>query len=136
MKSIKISHIQHNKYLEFLVTGTFDLQDALDNFIKVLDICRLIKVSKVLIDFRKLRGLPFATEKSLYAFRAVEIYKKYLDFGGQPLKFAYVGIPPIVSSYKPGLKIARSSEVDVDLFTDINKAYDWLDVRRTAKQSD
>ena len=67
--SLNIKIIQHDFFLEVVVTGTYDMQDAINRFPSVLSICRLTGLSKVLIDFRNLSGIPEATEKIIYTFR-------------------------------------------------------------------
>lgn len=135
MGSIHIKFIKHDELLKVLVSGLFNLQDAIDRFLEVLAFSHNAKIFKVLIDFRKLGGIPFATEKSLYAIKGVELYNQYLVSGGQPLKFAYIGSAPIVSSFKPGLEIARNSGIEVDLFEDIEKAFEWLDAKKISQSS-
>ena len=59
--------VQHTEYLEIIVTGMYDMEEAIDKFPLVLAACRDAKIAKTLIDFRKLGGDVYATEKVMYA---------------------------------------------------------------------
>ena len=41
---------------------------------------------------------------------------------------AYVGNAPQISTYEPGLDIAKESNIPFDLFNNIMDAYEWLNV--------
>jgi len=53
--ALDVKIIQHDAFLEVVVTGTYNMRDAIDRFPYVLSTCRLTGLSKVLIDFRKLK---------------------------------------------------------------------------------
>jgi hypothetical protein len=127
--AIDIKINQHDDYLEFVVTGSYDLNDAVNKFPHILDVCRLTGLQKVLIDYRELDREGGGTEKSLYAFGTVDQYQKYLKLGGPELQFAYLG--PVVTSYEPGLEIAQQSKLSVKLFDNYSDALEWLDVKST-----
>ena len=129
--ALDVKIVQHDEYLEVLVSGAYGMQDAIDRFPHVLSACRLTGASKVLIDFRELTGIPAATEKVLYAFGVRDHYEKYISTGGQPLRVAYVGKAPLVSTYEPGLQVAQDGKLPFDLFVDISEAYEWLGVDPT-----
>jgi hypothetical protein len=122
---------QHDAFLEVVVTGTYDMQDAINRFPHVLSACRLTGSSKVLIDFRDLDGIPAATEKIIYAFGVQDHYDEHITTGGQELMIAFVGSAPQVSTYEPGLQVARESNMPFDLFTGIKEAYEWLGIHPT-----
>lgn len=129
--SLDVKTNQYEEYLEVIVTGQYDMQDAIDKFPQVLDTCRLSGLSKVIIDFRELQGLPAATEKVIYAFGVEKHYVEHLSSGGQALQVAYVGKAPFVSTYEPGVEIAQSSGLPFRLFENINEAFEWLGVKPT-----
>ena len=129
--ALNIKIIQHDAFIEVVVSGAYDMQDAIDRFPYVLSTCRLAGLSKVLIDFRNVTGIPAATEKIIYTFGIQDHYSNYIATGGQALMVAYVGSAPHVSTYEPGLKIAKDSNMPFDLFTDIAEAYKWLGIKPT-----
>lgn len=108
---------------------SYYLNDAINKFPHVLDVCRLTGLRKVLIDYSELEGDRGGTEKSLYAFNIVDHYMKYLKQGGSELKFAYLA--PIVTSYEPGADIGQQSEFPFKLFDNRNDALEWLGVKNT-----
>ena len=126
--SLDIELIKHDQYMEVLVSGIFDVQEAIDKFPAVLSLCRSLQLSKVLVDYRNVKGIPAATEKILYTLKIQNHYEQYISSGGRLLKIAYVGKSPSVSTYEPGMKIVKDNNLPFDLFTDINEAYKWLNV--------
>ena len=129
--TININIIHNNDYLEFFVTGTYDLIEAINRFPLVLDVCRLTGLTKVLIDFTELQGEGSGTEKCLYAFGIEDHYIKYINSGGHKLQVAYVGSSN--PKYDPGAAIAKSSHLPFKLFDERFKAFEWLQVEK--KQS-
>jgi len=127
--AIDIKIIQHNNYIEIVVTGSYDLNEAVNKFPHALDVCRLTGLQKVLIDYRELQGDGGGTEKSLYVFGIENHYQKYLKLGGHELQVAYVA--PMVNSYEPGVDIADKIGLPFKLFDKLNEALEWLSVKST-----
>ena len=121
--------IQHNKYLEIIISGIFDLNDAVDKFPKLLAACRSTGLQNILIDFRAIEGEPKATEKVLYTLGIQNHYQKYISSGGEPLKLAFVGKAPFVSDYEPGEMVAQNENLPFNLYTNIDEAFKWLNVK-------
>ena len=127
--SIAIKTIPHIDYLEFVITGSYDLNEAIDKFTFVLALCKLTGHKKVLIDYRQLIYQVGSTEKSLYAISIEGKYLQYLQSGGHELQIAYVS--PSVTSYEPGAVIGRNIELlQFELFNKPNEALDWLGIKR------
>jgi len=127
--AIEVKVNQYGNFMEVIVTGTYDMQDAINRFPEVLSACRLSGISKVIIDFRRMEGVPAATEKALYGFGVQDHYRKHLLIGGQKVRVAYLGKSPFVSTYDPGLQIVRDSNMPFELFTNIEEAREWLGVK-------
>lgn len=126
--TVDIRTIKHTDYLEFIVTGTFDLNKAIDQFFLILATCRSTGFKKILIDFRELVYNAGGTEKSLYAFGTEDQYLKYLSSGGHELQIAYLG--KMFKTYEPGLEIGKKIEsLKVELFDNLNAAIEWLGVK-------
>ena len=83
--SIEANIIEHDTYLEVVVTGTYDMQEAIDRFPNVISACKSTGLSRVVIDFRDLVGIPAATQKIIYAFGIQDHYENYIANGGAPL---------------------------------------------------
>ncbi len=127
--ALNVEFVQHTEYLEIIVTGTYDMEDAIDKIPRVLAACRNTKITKALIDFRRLGGIAHATEKVLYAWKIEEHYRNHLSTGGQNLQIGYVGQSPLVSTYEPGVEIVESMGLPFALFEDSRKALEWLGVK-------
>ncbi len=128
---MKIDTKFHNKTDHLLaeVTGEYDLNEAAQWFALVLHACSNYDKEKVLVDFRKLCGMPKATEKMLYAMNTVEKYFEYIRDSGMMLKVAYLGNAPHVSTFEPGLDHAKSLGIPVNVFTDEEEARTWLGIK-------
>ncbi len=127
--AIDINIIQHNDFLEIVVTGSYDLNDAVNKFPHVLDVCRLTGLQKVLIDYRDLQGEGGGIEKCIYVWGIAEHYQKYLTLGGHELQVAY--IRPKVTDYEPGVEIGNNIGLPFKLFDKPNETHKWLGVNST-----
>jgi hypothetical protein len=129
--SLEVDIIRHKEYLEVIVSGDYDMEEAIDEFSFVLSACKITGLSKVLIDFRKLHGEIYSIQKIVYSLQIVGQIKDYFASKGKDLQFAYVGKTPQVSKYKPGLEIAEREGIHAITSIDINEAFEWLGVKKT-----
>ncbi len=123
-----VNLVQHDGYLEVIVTGSYDVQEAIDRFPHILSTCRLTGQCNVLMDGRDLESGPRATEKILYAFGIQGHYESYVASGGPPLKLAYLAAPAVVTHWEPALETAQDGNVPVGLFATKDEACEWLGV--------
>lgn len=123
---LDVKVIQHIDFLEVVVTGVYDLRDAIDKFSYFLVPSQLTGVSKALIDFRDLTGNMAALEKIIYALEIEKRYFAHLEAGGQKLQVAYVGSTRHIKNYRPGSEIVKDSTIPFKLFTSIEEAHKWL----------
>jgi len=131
--SFKVAIIRHKEYVEAIVSGEYDMQEAVDKFTLVLGACQITGLSKVVIDFRKLHGDIYAVQKIMYTQQVIDKIKNYFASGGKDLQIAYVGKAPQVSTYEPGLEMAEREEIQAIVTDDINEAVEWLGVKCTNK---
>ena len=122
--SMKVETQKRDDYLVFSVSGTYDLNDAIDNFPRVIAACRQTGVFKALIDHRGLVGDIPATLDILYSLQAVEFYQTHLSSGGAPIKFAFVGKDP--KPWAAGEEIGKDFSVEVLVTNNYQEALDWL----------
>jgi len=128
--AINIETIKHDDFLEFVVTGSHDLNEAIEKLSQILDVCKLTGLKKVLIDYRELIYPVGGTEKTLYAFGTEDLYRKYLESGGRELQIAYLA--PMVHTFEPGAEIGKKVEsLQFELFDKLNEALEWLDIQST-----
>ena len=129
--SLEVEIIRHNEYVEAIVTGEYDHQEAIDKFPIVLTACKIEDFSKVLIDFRKLDGDIYAVQKIMYSLKVIDQIRYYFASKSKDMQFAYVGKAPQVSTYEPGLEIAEIEGIQAITTVDINEALKWLGVEKT-----
>jgi hypothetical protein len=127
----EVEIIQHQKYVEAMVSGEFDLQIAVDKFDKVLIACKINNLSKVLIDFRNSSGKIYAVQKIIYALQAIDKIIFHFASRGKDLQFAYVGKPSHVSTYQPGIELAGKEGIQAILTDNLDEAFEWLDIKKT-----
>ena len=121
--SLEIEIIPHKEYIEVFISGEYDMQEAVDKFLLVLDACKMNGRLKVLIDYRKLQGEIYATQKVFYAEQVISKIKNYFALEGKGLQIAYVGKAPQVSTYEPSLEVAEREEIQAIVTEDINEAW-------------
>lgn len=126
--SLDVKLIQHEGFLEVIVSGPYVMKEAVDAFPQVLAVCSLTGISKVMIDCLGVEGTPGATEKVLYAFGIQDAYARHISSGGQDLRIAYVAEVPIVSTFEPGLDIAKNTNMPFELFETKEDACEWLGI--------
>lgn len=125
--TIHIKMTEHEHYIEFIVTGQYDIAEGIEKFSYALEACRKSGLTKMLVDYRELEYRGEATEKVLYAFGIEDLYRKHLEKGGPKLKIAYLA--PLIHHFEPGRDIAHQiPELKFDLFEDREQALGWLDV--------
>ena len=129
--ALEIKNIPRREHLEVIVSGEFNLQEAVEKISAALFSSRQNPFPKVLIDYRQLKGEILATEKVLYTYQMLEAYKSHLSKGGKELKFAYLGSPRLVRKFKPGIEMARKARVLAEIFTDFEKAINWLNLGKS-----
>lgn len=127
---LEVDIIPQKEYLKVIVSGDYDMQEAIDEFSFVLSACKITGLSKILIDFRKLHGEIYSIQKIIYSLQIVGQVKDYFASKGKDLQFAWVGKTPQVSKYKPGLEIAEREGIQAMLSVDINEAFEWLGVKK------
>ncbi len=129
--ALEYKAIQHKEYIEVIVFGDYNLQEATDNYPLLISACRQTGISKILIDYRELKGVIHATEKTLFSISNLELYRNHLATGGKEIQTAFVGSPPLVSTFEPGIELAKNAGLAVEIFTDAEKAMTWLGVEKT-----
>ena len=122
---LKVSINQHATYIEFVVTGTYDLNNAIEKFPLVITACRQTGLSKALVDYRLLAGEKMVTEDLLYAHRAGEFHQQHLSSGGQPLKIAFVGNESLTKEITEA--IGKTYGLVGIVTSDYQEAIDWFD---------
>ncbi|MHA2061302.1 MAG: hypothetical protein ACW963_03315 [Candidatus Sifarchaeia archaeon] len=129
--SLEVEIIQHKEYVEAIISGEYDMQEAVNKFPPVLSACQIVGLSKVLIDFRKLHGDIYAVQKIMYTQQVLGQVKDYFATRSKDLQFAYVRKAPQVSTNEPGLEMAEREGIQVIVTDDINEAFEWLGLNKT-----
>jgi hypothetical protein len=110
------------------VTGSFDADLSIKKFGSILSFCRIYSLDQVLIDFRDLGGVMYATVEIMYAHNISRLYQQHLTEGGEPLRIAYVGPETFVRNTMPGLGIAQAAGLDVLATSEFPEAVEWLEL--------
>ena len=129
--ALEYKAVQHTDYFEIIVFGDYNLKEATNNYPLLISACRQTGISKILIDYREIKGVILATQKTLFSYSNLELYRNHLATGGQEIQTAFVGSPPLVSTFEPGIELAKNNGLAVEIFTEIDKATIWLGVEKT-----
>ena len=114
------------KYLTCKIIEGFQAADVSSMMILVLSGCTRMGHNRVLLDFRVMREPWPATSKLIAGMTAQEHIENYQAKQGVSLKFAILGNPPFVSTYRPTRDLLQQAGQDVETFTSIDEALDWL----------
>jgi hypothetical protein len=109
------------------LTGEFNLDEAQNSFLHLLENVKRENTDKVLVDGTALTGEPETFQRFLYgAFAAMAVS----DFNQQPnprmLKFAYALKPPMLDPERFGENVAVNRGMNVKTFENVQEAKDWL----------
>ena len=128
--SMIISIEVQSDYLAVLVTGTFDLQIALDLLGKVLSASIQHKLPRILVDYRELEGIPPSMiEDYIYAASGTQLVQKYIDVTGESPRLAYLAPKTILKDGGYSDKVAATYGFSgAKKTTDLNEALEWLGV--------
>lgn len=127
--SLEVQIIQHEDFVEAIVSGEYDMQEAIDKFPIILSSCQVADLTKILIDFRNLDGKIYAIQKIIYAHHVIDKIRQYFTSRDKNIQFAFVGKPPQISTYEPGIEIVEREGMQAIVTDDINEAFEWLGVK-------
>lgn len=135
--SMNISIKIEADYLYVLVTGSYELELALDLLEEVLETSIHHKLPRILIDYRQLQRIsPSMTETYIYAASGTGFIQKYVDACGQPPRLAYLG-PEAILYGEYGVDVAHEYGFnEAKRTTSIDEALEWLGVGSTKAQED
>ena len=109
------------------VSGTYDIDESVQRFERIVAACRSMHLTDVLIDCREVEGRWSALQEVIYTSRRGAVYQAYVEDGGSPLCIAYVVNDALVSGRSPGFDTAQRDGMDIYIRTDIDAALAWLD---------
>ena len=109
------------------VSGTYDIDESVQRFERIVAACRSIHLTDVLIDCRELEGRWSALQEVIYTSRRGAIHQAYVEAGGSPLCIAYVVNDALVSGRSPGFNAAQRGGMDIYITTDFDAALALLD---------
>ena len=129
--SMHISIDVKEDYLHMLVTGTYEIELALDLLEKVLIESLRHKLPRILIDYRQLQKISLMTDTYIYAASVARLIQKYVDTRGQPPRIAYLG-PETILYGAYGEDVAHEyGYYEGKRTTTVDEALAWLGVGGT-----
>ena len=126
--------IQHKKsFILATYSGDFDLKDAIRIYKEVLSAALEEKESKILLDYREIKGRLSFIDRFTYAEETTKYWMDFIrssDIG--EIKIAHMGKPPIVDPEKFGELVAKNrGACNLKVFEDIKEAKRWLGIEDT-----
>ena len=109
-----------------VAAGAFALDEAKEQFVRLLDAVAEHQAVAVLFDGRELMGDPQAIEQFFYGEFAAAAYARHRVIHGLSTRFAYVLKEPVLDPRRYGESVAASQGMEVKAFDDIAVALAWL----------
>lgn len=106
--------------------GTFALDDAKEQFVRLLGAVAEHKAAAVLFDGRELMGEPQVIERFFYGEFVAAAYARHRVIQGLSTRFAYVLKEPVLDPHRFGESVAVSQGMEVKAFDDVAVALAWL----------
>ena len=91
--TISVETTQYSDHARVTISGTYDVQEAMRQFTDLVALSRRTGVTKILVDFRRLQGVPAATHKTMYALTIQEEYRTHLESGGRRSRWRIWALP-------------------------------------------
>lgn len=123
--SLQFDLAKQRDHLHCTVTGTYNVEEAIDFFPRILVLCRSSKLHRVLFDYRNMEGYPSATERMVFSASVLERYDLHLQFSGEPIRVAFLGSSDVIGSYNPGLDLV-AGRVSAAITSNAEAAMEWL----------
>ena len=114
-------------YILATISGDFDLNKSLELFIEILKAASDKKLSKILIDFRRMSSRPSYLDELTYATKTAKFWRDFMRSSkSKNPKLAYVA-DQILDADRSGVLAAENrGAFNFEVFQDIKKAEDWL----------
>jgi hypothetical protein len=107
--------------------GKFSLEEAKRTFLEILEAIALHKLEKVMVDGRKLTGIPKTMERFYLGVFAAQTVADYAKRGISPAtRFAYVLIEPVLHPKRFGETVAVNRGMVNKVFDNPEDALQWL----------
>ena len=113
-------------HLLAVVTGEYELAQAVDSFRVGLGRCKDKGYENFLVDYRGSSPTTYATEKVIFTMEVLDLYRKYASGLGQQLRVAYLTVPEHLSVFEPGHDLVKIFGLPIKIFTDLGEIKTWL----------
>src|SRR6185369_16079203 len=125
---VKFTPRSGTMYVE--VTGTFSLEEAQQNFVKLLGAVKEHGTEKILADGRGVLGEPATIERFYYGEFVASAVKELVDGGWEhrPPQFAYVLREPVLDPLRLGETVAVNRGMNIKVFEHYYEALEWLSI--------
>jgi len=118
--------IDGTEILGVKLAGEFNLDEAQNAFLGVLESVRREHTDKVLVDGTGMTGEPETFQRFLYAAFAAMAVSDFKDPSMRMPKFAYALKPPLLDPERFGETVAVNRGMNVKTFETVQEARDWL----------
>lgn len=128
--------VHHDDYLEFIASGTFELEDAKRAFAILMDECARVRPPRMLIDARRLAvpnpiSLRERFDFTVFAVRlAIDLRARKLGH----IATAFLGTAEHIDPSRFGETVAANRGIRVHPTTDETDALTWLGVDASDRQ--
>jgi hypothetical protein len=110
--------------LRVVVSGDFILEEAENDFLRILEAVKQHQLRKVLFDGAEIRGKPSTLERFFYGKFVADAATSHFDLYG--VQFAYVLKLPVLDPGRFGETVAVNRGMFVKAFDNHEDALQWL----------
>ena len=125
---LTISIRPQTAHLLVCVSGIFNLKKSTENMDQIFDACNKYKMSRVLVDFREVKGCPSVMDNFDHVVFTAQKQIQNISTGGQHIRFAYLGSDPFLFNDTFSESVAANRGLDLKITTKIQEAARFLGI--------
>lgn len=118
----------YNDYMVVVLSGQFSIAEALVLAKEMFEVGAQHKITKGLVDIRRMTGLPKTLERFQYAQFLADEGLAQKNQGHPVVRLAYLGYAPTLDPTRFGEHVANNRGAMVRSFFDEQEAQAWLEI--------
>ena len=110
--------------LEVVVSGSFDLDEAIEKFANVMGSRHQLGITKLLVDYTELNEQILVSEKIIYSYCIKDYYRVCRETRSPEIQMAFVF--QSIMDNDPCADLAKTYDLPLSSFDDRGEAFGWL----------
>lgn len=126
--ALTVSITPKSAHLFVSVDGVFNLKMSTENMDRILDACNKHNISRVIVDFRSVKGSPSIMDSYDYIVSTAKKQIENICNGGPSIRFAYVAKDSLLFHNTFSESVAANRGLDLKVTTQLDEAAKWLGI--------